>query len=197
MTQEYDRDLLALLPSLEIIDGLIKYYFEYCNWVYRHVNQPSFTHQWEKYKSGAKADRIVLATACALMAISTHYLPVQHQLLESFVGDTHEEIGLKFFEVSTSSLQRRTAESARTYNLELVELLLVRTHFLTLSKTDSEEIWHVKGDLLTIGTAIGLHRDPGRWRMHRDLAERRRWAWWHIILLERSVTCFNSRALSG
>jgi len=119
------------------------------------------------------------------MAIATHYLPVQHHLLEKF-QETHEEIGLKFFDVSTTSLQRRNTES-RAYSLELVELMLVRAHFLTLSKTDSEEIWHVRGELITIGTAMGLHRDPGKWRMHRDVAERRRWAWWHIILLERSV----------
>ncbi len=183
MNQDYDRDLLALLPSLEIIDGLINYYFEYCNWIYRHVNQPSFLHYWGRYKSGAQADRIVLATACAIMGIATHYLPVRHPLLES-LGETHEEIGLKFFDVSTSSLLRHTAETKK-YTLELVELMLIRTHFLTLSKTDSEEIWHVKGELITIGTAMGLHRDPGRFRMSRDLAERRRWAWWHIFLLER------------
>lgn len=183
MTPEYDRDLLGILPSLDVIDGLITHYFEYCNWIYRHVNQQTFSRQWERFKSGTSADRIVLATACAMMAIATHYLPQQHPLLVSF-HDTHEEIGAKFFEVSTTSLQRRQSDS-RTYSLELAELLLVRCHFLTLSKTDSEEIWHVRGELVAIGMAMGLHRDPGKWRMHRDVAERRRWAWWHIILLER------------
>lgn len=183
MTPEYDRDLLAMLPSLDVIDGLISYYFEYCNWIYRHVNQQTFSRQWERFKSGTSADRIVLATACAMMAIATHYLPQQHPLLVAF-HDTHEEIGTRFFEVSTTSLQRRQSDS-RSYSLELAELLLVRCHFLTLSKTDSEEIWHVRGELVAIGMAMGLHRDPGKWRMHRDVAERRRWAWWHIILLER------------
>jgi hypothetical protein len=149
------------------------------------VNPSSFIHQWERYKSGAKADRIVLATACAIMAIATHYLPVQHPLLEGF-QDTHDEIGSKFFEVSGTSLQRHQAES-KAYNLELVELLLIRAHFLTLSKKESEDIWYVRGELIAIGTAMGLHRDPGKWRMHRDVAERRRWAWWYILLLERSV----------
>lgn len=181
--QDYDRDLLAMLPPLDVIDTLITHYFDYCNWIYRHINQPSFMHQWEKYKSGAKADRIVLATACAMMAIATHYLPAQHPILEKF-PESPEEVGLKFFEVSTTSLRKHNAES-RAYTLELVELLLVRTHFQSLAKTDSEEIWHVKGELVAIATAMGLHRDPGKWRMHRDLAERRRWAWWHIILLER------------
>ncbi|KAH9482451.1 Fusarisetin A cluster transcription factor fsa6 [Psilocybe cubensis] len=194
VTQDYDRDLLSLLPTLEIIDGLLDYYFEYCNWIYRHVNQTTFTHQWEKYKSGVKPDRVVLSTACALMAIATHYLPTQHALLDKF-NETHEEIGIKFFEVSTTSLQKHTSES-RTYTLELVELLLVRTHFHSLAKTDSEEIWHVTGELVTIGTAMGLHRDPGKWRMHRDVAERRRWAWWHIILLERWQAFLFGRPLS-
>ncbi|KAF8974707.1 fungal-specific transcription factor domain-containing protein [Flammula alnicola] len=194
MTQEYDRDLLALLPPLEVIDGLIEYYFEYCNWIYRLINQPNFMTQWEKYKSGAKADRIVLSTACTMMAIATHYLPAQHHLLEKF-QESHEDIGLKFFEVSSTSLQRRNAES-KAYSLELVELLLARAHFHTLSKAESEEIWHVRGELITIGTAMGLHRDPGKWRMHRDVAERRRWAWWHIILLERWQAFLFGRPIS-
>ncbi|RXW24597.1 hypothetical protein EST38_g1209 [Candolleomyces aberdarensis] len=182
-TVEYDRDLLAMLPSLEVIDGLISHYFDYCNWIYRHINQQSFTAQWERFKSGTSADRLVLSAACIMMAIAVQYLPQQHHLLENF-HESHEELGQRFYEVSSTALQRRLSET-RAYSLELVELLLCRSHYLTLSKTDSEEIWHVRGELITIGMAMGLHRDPGKWRMHRDVAERRRWAWWHIILLER------------
>ncbi|KAJ8086117.1 hypothetical protein PM082_004937 [Marasmius tenuissimus] len=180
---EYDRDLLNMLPGIEVIDGLISYYFEYCNWVYRHVNQTSFSQNWDRYKSGHSADRIILATACAIMAISTHYLPAQHPLLEGF-AETHEQMGATFCEVSGMALSRRMAET-KSYNLDLIELLLIRNHYNILLKSDSEEIWHIRGELVTIGTAMGLHRDPGKWRMHRDVAERRRWAWWHIILMER------------
>ncbi|THU83923.1 hypothetical protein K435DRAFT_688579 [Dendrothele bispora CBS 962.96] len=183
MPPEYDRDLLAMLPSVEVIDGLITYYFEYCNWIYRHVNQQAFTQNWERFKSGTSADRLILATACAIMSIATHYLPAQHRLLENF-SETYEQLGQKFFEVSTQSLQRRQQET-KTYNLELVELLLIRSHYMVLLKTDSEEIWHIVGELVTIATAMGLHRDPGKFRLHRDIAERRRWAFWHIVLLER------------
>ncbi|KAJ6510249.1 fungal-specific transcription factor domain-containing protein [Mycena vitilis] len=183
MSHEYDRDLLAALPSVDIIDGLISYYFEYCNWIYRHVNPVSFLHQWERYKNGSSPDRTVLSTACAIMALASYYLPAQHRLLEAYT-ESHEELGLKYFEVSTTALHRRQADT-KTYSLDLIELLLIRCHYLTTSKRDSEEIWHAKGEIVTIGTAMGLHRDPGKWRMHRDVAERRRWAWWHIVLLER------------
>ncbi|GLB33441.1 putative fungal specific transcription factor [Lyophyllum shimeji] len=183
MTPEYDRDLLAMLPAIEIIDELIAFYFEYCNWIYRHVHQPSFTQAWERFKNGTSADRIILATACIMIAVATYYLPSHHPFLQSF-PESHAEVGQKFYDVSTTALQRRLAES-RSYSLELVELHLIRGMFQTLSKNDTEEIWHIRGELVTIAMAMGLHRDPGKWRMHRDVAERRRWAWWHIILMER------------
>lgn len=185
LTPEYDRDLLSLLPTIEIIDGLIVYYFEYCNWIYRHVNQATFSRSWERFKNGVNSDRIILALACAIMATATHYLPTQHPLLES-LPETHEQLGQKFFDVSTQALKRKQQET-KSYSLELVELLLIRSHYLNMLKNDSEEIWHIRGELVAIGTAMGLHRDPGKWRMHRDVAERRRWAWWHIVLLERYV----------
>lgn len=182
-SSEYDKDLIAHLPGIEIMDGLITYYFEYCNWIYRHVNRPAFITAWERFKTGASADRVTLATVCNIMAVSVHYLPPGHHLV-SDLTEAHEELGRKFYEVMCTALNRHRAE-CKTYSLELVECLLVRCHYLTLSKTDSEEIWTVRGELISIGTAMGLHRDPLKWRMSKEVAERRRWAWWHIILLER------------
>jgi hypothetical protein len=183
MPPEYDRDLLSLLPPIEIIDGLIEFYFEYCNWIYRHVNQSAFSRNWDRFKNGSSSDRIVLSTACTMMAVATCYLPPQHPLLAGF-SEVHEELGSKFYEVSKTALQRRLAES-KVYTLELVELYLIKGMYQSLVKSDTEEVWQIRGELVTIGMAMGLHRDPGKWRMHRDVAERRRWAWWHIVLMER------------
>lgn len=77
-----------------------------------------------------------------------------------------------------------------------MELLLVRTHYLTLSKDEAEEIWSIRGELVSIGTAMGLHRDPDKWKFPRDLAERRRWAWWHIVHLDRWQSFLFGRPLS-
>ncbi|KAI0299005.1 fungal-specific transcription factor domain-containing protein [Multifurca ochricompacta] len=178
-----DYDLRKELPHASVIDGLVDFYFEYCNWVYRHVNHRAFMTAWARYKSGARADRIVLATVCMIMAVTLHYLPAGHELLRALPSDV-EELGTRFYNVMRLAFQRKQSES-RAYTLELVELLLVRCHYLTFSKIDSEEIWHVKGELVTIATAMGLHRDPGRANMLSEVAERRRWAWWHIILFER------------
>jgi len=80
--------------------------------------------------------------------------------------------------------------------LDYVELLLVRCHFHTICKTDTEEIWSVRGETISVALAMGLHRDPGRWNMSREVAERRRWAWWNAMLLERWQAFLFGRPLS-
>lgn len=182
---QYDDDLLTLLPPLHIIDGLVDYYFEYCNWNYRHVHPRTFQNAWARFKSGYSADRLVLATLCVVMGVAIRYLPDRHALLTS-LPHTHEELGERYYEICQNALARYRSE-CRTLSLELIECLLIRTHYLTLSKDKSEEIYAIRGELVSIGTAMGLHRDPDKWHMPRDVAERRRWAWWHIILLERSA----------
>ena len=55
--------------------------------------------------------------------------------------------------VMTQSILNRHRAECKTYG-DLVIYLLVLCHYLTLSKTDSEEIWSVRGELISIGTAI-------------------------------------------
>ena len=139
---------------------------------------------WDRYKSGAGADRIVLATVCMIMAIVPQYLPADHELRRALPLDT-EEVGKHFYSIMLLALQRKQTES-RAYTLEVVELHLIRAQYLMVSKVDSEETWHVKGEMVNIATAMGLHRDPGK-EIPFDVAERRRWVWWGVILIERYV----------
>jgi hypothetical protein len=139
---------------------------------------------WARCKSGAGADRTVLATVCMIIAVTTLYLPAGHELLRALPSDI-EELGAHYYNIMRLILQRKQTEN-RAYTLELVELLLIRSHYLMVSKTDSEETWHVKGELVNIATAMGLHRDPGR-EVPLEVAERRRWAWWNILMVERYV----------
>lgn len=185
----YDEDLVPLLPPIHIVDGLIEYYFEYCNWIYRTVNEPAFMTGWAAFKSGANGDRIVLCTVCILIALTVRYLPPGHALLLSLQG-TVEDIGSRYYGVMLEALHRyreatRKEGQGKGYTLALVEMLLVRCHYLTYAKEDPEDTWSCRGELISIGTAMGLHRDPGKSKYDRIVAERRRWAWWHIILLER------------
>jgi len=103
--QEYDRDILELLPALQTIDALIIYYFEYCKWIYRHGNQPTFTTAWTRFKSGSSPDRVILATVCMIMAIAVHYLPHRDPLI-AYLADNHEELGGRFYDVMRTALDR-------------------------------------------------------------------------------------------
>ena len=195
--QGYDEDLISLLPPIHTVDGLLDYYFEYCNWIYRHVNQVAFMRNWERFKSGSGGDRVVLATVCILILLAVRYLPNGHALLASLPGSS-DELEARYYGVMREALHRHNRDLRRDgmgkgYTLDLIELLLVRSHFLTFAKEDPEETWAVKGELVNIGTAMGLHKDPGDTRFPREEAERRRWAWWHIILLERYGAYYSLR----
>lgn len=160
----YDDDLLALLPAIHIIDGLVDFYFEYCNWMFRHVNERAFLAAWRRFRVSASADRLVLATLAVVMAVAARYLPEKHALLAGMVGQTREVLGERWYGVAKEAYKRYRAE-CRVLSLELVELLLIRTHYLTISKTESEEIWAIRGEVVSVGTAMGLHRDPEKWHM--------------------------------
>lgn len=187
--QSYDEDLIHDLPTLHAIDGFIDYYFEYCNWIYRHVNKQAFMRNWARFKAGDGGNRIVLATVCILILLARRYLPAGH-VLHTALPNLGDELEPRYYDIMRDALQRHSRDLRRDgrgkgYTLDLIELLLVRSHYLTFAKEDPEETWSVKGELMDIGTAMGLHKDPGDNRFSRDEAERRRWAWWHIILLER------------
>lgn len=180
---DYDRDLLDSLPPITRVDELIEYYFENCNWIYRTVDPTAFMERWELFKSGRSADRIVLATVCMIMGITVLHLPINHRLLEHLEG-TSEEIAHEYDGVMRTLLQRNMAEPV-TYTLDLAEFFSIRCHFQSLCKTDTEQIWSVKDQLMSMCVAMGLHRDPGKWKMSRSIAERRRWIWWGAITFDR------------
>ncbi|GJE84775.1 Zn(II)2Cys6 transcription factor [Phanerochaete sordida] len=197
--QSYDEDLISSLPPIHTVDGLIDYYFEYCNWIYRHVNQNAFMRNWTRFKGGGGGNRVVFATVCIVILLAVRYLPNGHALLTSLPAG--EELEARYYGVMREALQRHFRDLRRDglgkgYTLDLIELLLLRSHYLTFAKEDPEETWAVKGEVMNIGTAMGLHKDPGDTRFSREEAERRRWAWWHIILLERWQAFMFGRPIS-
>jgi hypothetical protein len=139
---------------------------------------------WNRYKSGHSSDPITLAICCAIMAVATFYLPEQHALQNGL--KMKEGQGDRFYDVMLDILRKYYDEAGKN-TLDIVELYLLRCHYLTLTKRNPEEIWSLRGDLMRISTAMGLHRDPDRFNISLEYKERLRWAWWHVLLLERRV----------
>lgn len=90
ISRGFDDDLLAQLPAIHVIDGLVDYYLNFCNWMYRHVYPPTFTTSWNRFKECASADRLVLATLAVVMAVAVRYLPEQHALLTALPVGSRE-----------------------------------------------------------------------------------------------------------
>ncbi|KAG9034065.1 hypothetical protein FRB95_013834 [Tulasnella sp. JGI-2019a] len=93
-------------------------------------------------------------------------------------------LGAHYFNLAEMAYNRHIAET-KALSMTLVEYLLLKVHYLNIRKEDCEQIWEVRGMLVSLGTAMGLHRDPGKWKMPDGEVERRRWAWWNILQTDR------------
>jgi hypothetical protein len=71
------------------------------------------------------------------------------------------------------------------HSLEYLEYLLTKAHYLLFTTQRGEEIWAARAQMVSLATAMGLHRDPSQWSIAPEVAERRRWLWWYILCYER------------
>ncbi len=180
---EQDHDLVRLMPPLAVIDALLDHYFEYCTWLHRPVDAVAFMRRWSNYKSGVWPCRITLATACVLLATAVFHLPDGHSVSPG-QPPVRPEFGTRCYNIALMLMERH-GPATPGRDLDRIELLLARTYYLALVTVDSEELWLLRGELVVVGTAIGLHRDPGTWSLPNTTAERRRMAWWNIVFLDR------------
>lgn len=194
-----DLDILALLPDLSIVDNLINFYYESSTWENRYLNYEAFMSTWSKFKNDSdfqsiyNNDRIFMATVFLIMAIAALYLPSRHQLIAPL--NTHpSDLAENYYNQSCILLQRYRMER-HPYTLEFVELLLLNTHYQLVTKERCEDLWSSRGELVSVATAMGLHRDPSMWKLPKEEAERHRWAWWNILLTDRWTSFLFGRPL--
>jgi hypothetical protein len=185
---EQDHDLVRLMPPLAVIDALLDHYFEYCTWLHRPVDAVAFMRRWSNYKSGIWPCRITLATACVLLATAVFHLPDGHSVSPG-QPPVRPELGSRCYNIALM-LMGRHGPSTPGRDLDRIELLLARSYYVALVTVDSEELWQMRAELVAVGTALGLHRDPGSWNLPNATAERRRMAWWNIVFLDRCVPSF-------
>ncbi|EJU06461.1 hypothetical protein DACRYDRAFT_97901 [Dacryopinax primogenitus] len=179
-------DLLSALPDVNIADRLINYFFENCTWVHVYIHPNSFLPNWERFKSSTCTDHVLLATIFIVLALAVLYTsPTDPVLAQLGPQQTASQIASNYYNSSCNALNRHRQGSENSPSLELIEYMLLRTQYLVICKDDCEDVWHIRGEVLSYATALGLHRDPGRWRLNAETVERRRWAWWNVLALGR------------
>ncbi|KAH9950092.1 fungal-specific transcription factor domain-containing protein [Amylocystis lapponica] len=200
VTSQVDLDLLALLPSVWTIDKLLQYHFDNCNWLYGLVDESSVLAGWSRFKSGQNRDRVILCTVVMIVGLTFLYLPNDHELRAKFaVTCTPTELCERYYVVVRGALRQIQDEAgslASIYTEDLVQLLLIKQHYMTFARDDPEEAWSLHGVALNIATAMGLHRDPCTLGHTPTMIGRRRWLWWRILLIERWQAFIYGRPLS-
>jgi hypothetical protein len=87
-------DVLDALPSAEVIEGIVDYYFNNCQWVYLRVGESEFRKHWAQVKAGFSKDCLVLATCCGILALTMYVgsfrFMINHHFDESSVGCTFQ-----------------------------------------------------------------------------------------------------------
>ncbi|KAH7343852.1 hypothetical protein B0J17DRAFT_193228 [Rhizoctonia solani] len=192
---QQNLDLLAKLPDVSIVDGLLRHYFENCTWLNKHLNEPSLQTSWTRFKVSTCTDQLTVSILFAVLAISLLYLPKGHPLGTQLGGNVNM-LSEEYFQNCTIALDRHRATGPKVPTMELVELHLLRASYLSISKVDCEEIWTIKGEVMSIALSLGLHRDPGKWKLSKEQIERRRWAWWNVVQLERWQAFLFGRPIS-
>ncbi|KAL5636973.1 hypothetical protein ACGC1H_000823 [Rhizoctonia solani] len=192
---QQNLDLLAKLPDVPIVDGLLRHYFENCTWLNKCLNEPSLQTSWTRFKVSTCTDQLTVSILFAVLAVSLLYLPRNHPLLTQLGGNANM-LSEEYFQNCTVALDRHRATGPKVPTMELVELHLLRASYLSISKVDCEEIWTIKGEVMSIALSLGLHRDPGKWKLSKEQMERRRWAWWNVLQLERWQAFLFGRPIS-
>ena len=115
------------------------------------------------------------------MAIALHYVPDEHEVVNA-LSEARTDLSSRYYRLMLEFMAREPMDSSQ-YGLGLVELLLAQSQYLSLTQVALEELWRVRGKLVTIALAMGLHRDPVGANLP-ELDERKRWAWWNVYMLD-------------
>ncbi|KZS97727.1 hypothetical protein SISNIDRAFT_405563, partial [Sistotremastrum niveocremeum HHB9708] len=182
-----EGELLDNLPEWHVVDRLIEFYNDNCTWMNMYILRSTLRNAWERFKSTGKKSRVTMALISTVIAISIQFLPPRDPLFDSLRQEaiaSIAELSDWYYEQGCRALVLHESHT-RLASLDLVELYLVQIFYLGISKNHAEEIWRIRGCLISAALALGLHRDPSKWQMQQAMAERRRWAWFNALRIER------------
>ncbi|OQV05070.1 Fungal specific transcription factor domain-containing protein [Cladophialophora immunda] len=169
------------LPPVALASQLVDLFFEHVYPLYPFVHRPSFMQRLNETYSGGQRDIDVpwQATLNLIFAFGSDYLDLSlaetYTMSQSFLQHATELILSVCFDTTT---------------LEVVQALLLLSCHLQ-SNMQYQRVWTSIGTLYRVAQSLGLHMDPGSWRISPIEKEIRRRIWWGIYSLDRftSLKC--------
>ncbi|KEF55725.1 uncharacterized protein A1O9_08475 [Exophiala aquamarina CBS 119918] len=169
------------LPPGTLANRLVDLFFEHVHPLYPFVHRPSFIKRLNETYSGMQREIDVpwQATLNLVFAFGSDYLDLT--LTETYA------MGRCFLQHATELILSVCFD---TSTLEVVQALLLLSCHLQ-SNMQYQRVWTSIGTLYRAAQGLGLHMDPGSWRISSIEKEIRRRIWWGIYSLDRftSLKC--------
>ena len=182
-----DSELVHLLPERQVVDHLVRFYFDAFEGTYRILHAPSFWEEyssfWEDHQSVNSAFVIILLLTMATAMCTADEDP------RKYIGDSSlsRERAVLWIEASEWWLGRQSHKHIYLAAWQIRCLLLLAKQVNTVKK---KRTWTVAGTLLREAMAAGFHRDPSSLagKMSFFDTEMRRRLWTTITELELLVS---------
>ncbi|WRT64595.1 uncharacterized protein IL334_001528 [Kwoniella shivajii] len=182
--------LMRDLPPRDLADKIIQWYFEKVNYVRYPIDQHLFRLAYEQVYAQKSTASAVLALPLVfiVLALSTRVAP------DEIVGNDHEKrlTSLRYYWNSKTAIN--IASAVKAENLHLVETRICTGLYLVLMhERRLAEGWAEFRYALTIGQALGLHRDGTKLGLDPYVTEYRRRLWSYLIHADATYSCLMGR----
>ncbi|KAF5005029.1 hypothetical protein FDECE_8500 [Fusarium decemcellulare] len=188
-----ERELLSLLPDLEVAMILVENYFDRIHWFTLLFHQRDFRDKFQNlYGPGPRPSNQLapttsrvgyVAVLLAVFATSLQYTNDQQKQLLATHGIESQSLKEKIL----TGLKLRFLDIISIGSLEVVQMCILLGSYY-LYHGEPEMAWPLCGSGLRIAQALNLHRrmpggDPDDHAIQRSIEERKR-AWWAIDEIE-------------
>jgi Fungal specific transcription factor domain len=152
-----DLNLLDLFPGREIVDHLVRLYFDTFETAYRILHAPTFWRDYQGFWEDPQAARPSLIVTILLSMAAVNCVSSREQL--TYIGDsaTAREAAILWIEACDLWLQRQSQKHVHLpiWQIRCLSLLAKMSNTVKKKRT-----WTSAGNLMRQAMSAGFHRDP-------------------------------------
>lgn len=186
-------ELLKDLPERSLADKLVDWFFEKFNFVRYPIDDHAFKRAFETVYVDGNSPPAVLALPLVFIVLA-----ISARIAPEAVIDTEERkraLSLRMYWSSKSAAI--IASAVKAENIQLVETRICSGLYLVLMhERRLAEGWSEFRLALTIGQAIGLHRDGKTLGLDPYVTEYRRRLWSYLVHADATYSCLLGRPTS-
>ncbi|KAF2033375.1 hypothetical protein EK21DRAFT_59107 [Setomelanomma holmii] len=175
--------LMTFLPSRNLVDRLVAYYWEAVHLIARVVHRPSFERHYERFWTDINAGFEPRASFQAVVfaaLLSSIVSMEEHKVLSSFGVDKQSLVD-NFRQGTEAALAR--ANFLRTTKLETLQAFVM--YLIPLCRNEvSRAHSALAGTVIRLAECMGLHRDPTSYSTSPVEIHVRRLIWYQICFLD-------------